>query len=114
MKLKTLFLLFPVLIFSSCEKDDGSKDATPCEIKMKDYFKDKLTCSTTGNYHQTHLASGEYEGKLVYYLDVSCMTCFYIPMEGYTCDMEKIEFEDLQKLKNRKQVYNSCTNTFMN
>lgn len=114
MKLKTLFLLLPILVFFSCEKDNGSKDATPCEIKMKSHFKDKLKCSKKGEM-EVNLYSGEYEGKTVYFTDTMCIACLTIaPKEGYTCDMEKIEFKDFQDVKEIKQVYNSCSKSYVN
>jgi len=109
-----LFLALSLLLFSSCEKDGEMVDSQDCHIKMKEQFKDELKCSSNGQGESVHLFKGVYKGKTVYYPLTVCTNCNTMPPQfGYTCSMEKVEFEDFnENMKEQTKVYDSCNKKF--
>lgn len=79
---------------------------------MKERFKDDLKCTERG-VMEMHLFVGTYKNKQVYFTKIMCPACNTVPPQyGYTCDNKKIDFDDFENVKDRKIVYNSCTDTF--
>ena len=117
MKIMKRLLIFSFgLLFTifSCKKDGDANVGSECAMKLKSHFKDELRCSKKGEM-ESNLYAGEYKGKTVYFVDTMCPLCNTVPPAfGFTCNLEKIIFEDFAELKNREEVYNSCTKKFIN
>jgi len=109
----SLTLILLVALFSGCKKDS---DSSPCAREMRSFFEDDLKCDTGGDYEYTaNLAKGEYKGATVYFISATvCMDCLVAsPTHGYTCEKEKIEFDDFRDVKNIKQVFDSCSKQYL-
>lgn len=108
-----LALVLVVALFSGCEKDS---DSSPCAREMRSFFENDLKCDTGDDYeYSANLAKGEYKGATVYFVSstvcMNCLTAF--PTHGYTCEKEKIEFDDFREVKNIKQVFDSCSKQYL-
>ena len=106
-----LTLLLLIALFSGCEKDS---DSSPCAREMRSLFENDLKCDIGDNYAYTaHLAKGEYKGETVYFVS-ACMNCLVAsPTHGYTCEKEKIEFDDFRDVKNITRVFDSCSKQYL-
>lgn len=107
---RIMFLALAIVLFTTCEKD--GQDASPCSKKLRSHFKKEIRCTEKGAY-ETNLYKGIYKGKTVYYVDVVCISCLTAsPEYGYTCDLEKVDFENFNEVANKTMVYNSCTKDY--
>ena len=122
--MKKLLALFSLaLLMSACDKDDcctNEEMASPCEREMYALFKDRLECREDKKDGQVvfemanHIFKGEYEGQTVYFVDTICPNCAVAPPEfGYTCEKEKVEFEDFRMVSNRQKVFDACENAYV-
>ena len=110
---KLCVLLAAVTLLLSCKKESNPEGGSICASKMKEKFNSELKCITK-NSHAVNLYSGTYKEKLVYFSNTMCINCGTVPPEfGYTCDDEKINFENFDDVENVKVVYNSCTKEFI-
>ena len=107
-----LALVLVIALFSGCEKDS---DSSPCAREMRSFFEDDLECDTGGDLeYAVHLHKGEYNGVTVYFTHISCPSCGVIPpSHGYTCEKEKIEFDDFREVKNNTPVFDSCSKQYL-
>jgi len=112
--MKNLCVLFmAITLLYSCEKDDKQKDPSDCKVQMKEKFKKDLKC-TENPTSEVNLYMGLYENKQVYFTDIICMSCGTMPPAyGYTCENEKVEFDDFRNVENVKEIYNGCTQEFI-
>lgn len=111
---RTLPLFIACLALFGCDKDD-TKNVSPCDLAMKELFKDDLQCTIDGGTGY-NLSKSNYEGKTIYYpTPISgCENCLHEPPKfGYTCEKEKIEIEDYRKLTAVALVYDSCKKAFV-
>ena len=105
-------LLMAIGLFYGCEKESNQRKPTACETQMKERFKDDLVCGEK-NVRESNLYSGFYKNEQVYFTMIMCLACNTAPPAfGYTCDNEKVEFDNFQDVMDIKEVYNSCTKTF--
>lgn len=112
-KLMVSFVVFSSLFHLACEKDGNNKNISACALSMKQKFEKELKCSEKGTM-ESNLYVGIYNNQKVYFVDIMCPSCSTAaPQFGYTCDDKKVMFEDFSKMKDVKQVYNSCTKEFM-
>ena len=110
-KLCVLFATIWLLI--SCQKENNQVDTSTCESQMVERFSKELKCFNKGTM-EVNLYRGLYKNKQVYFPMTMCINCGTLPPEfGYTCENEKITFENFEEVKNTKQVYNSCTKEFI-
>lgn len=108
---RLLILSWLAFFFIGCEKDS---DSSPCAREMRSFFEDDLTCQTGDMEYAVHLHKGEYNGRTVYFPFVDCPSCgVRPPSQGYTCEKEKIEFDDFLVVKNMKRVFDSCSKRYL-
>ena len=116
--MKNIIILLILFVgISSCGKDEIVEDrtkASACLLKMRDYLAKELYCKEDAKTpYSSNLVRASYEGKIVYYSQVSCAECLVAEAEtGYTCDLEKINFEDPRKILDRKIVFDSCSKQY--
>ena len=103
-----------LLVTLGCKKDK-KEDASTCALAMKEKFKTELICKPNNNtFWEVKLFKGDYKGKVVYFPLVVCPNCYVAaPSYGYTCADEKVNFENFADVKNRKAIYNGCTDKFL-
>ena len=107
---RIMFLALAIVLFMACEKED--QNASPCSKKLKSHFNKELRCIKKGEY-ETNLYKGVYKGKTVYFVDDVCISCLTAsPEYGYTCDLEKVDFDNFNELANKTIVYNSCSKKY--
>lgn len=110
-KLLILFALTAVL--NSCDKDDRQTEAAECVVRMKELYEEELKC-TQEDFMEVNLYKGVYEGEVVYFPMIMCPHCSVLPpADGYTCDGKKVVFEDFREVGDIKQVYNSCSKSYV-
>ncbi|MGH2624567.1 MAG: hypothetical protein ACRDE7_12930, partial [Sphingobacterium sp.] len=110
---KLCVLFAAVALFLSCKKESNPVGTSICASQMKEKFNSELKCIKK-NWHQVNLYSGTYKKKQVYFSYTMCINCGTVPPKfGYTCDDEKIDFENFDDVENVKEVYNSCTKEFI-
>jgi len=107
-----LILTLGLMLFLSCGKENSSL-GSDCAMNMRSKFKGEIRCTKKGEM-ESNLYKGTYENKTVYFTMTMCSNCLTAPPSfGYTCDMEKVNFEDFNvNMKDISQVYNSCTKQF--
>ena len=109
-----LFFLFPLFLIS-CQKSRENTTDNLCHQEMKERFKSELRCTEKGKM-EVNLYSGLYEGKRIYFVMTICPACNTVnPQYGYTCEGEEIQISNfLSKVSETREIYNSCTNSFIN
>lgn len=113
--MKHLYILFTLaLLVYGCDKNDTEPESSECSINMKNRFDSELKCTTAG-FMEVNLYSGFYNDKAVFFPMIMCPSCGTLPPKyGYTCEDEKITFENFSNVTDIKEVYNSCTKKFAN
>lgn len=106
-------VLLAILSMSSCSKEDEPTDTRECAVRMKDLLETELKCTKSGAM-EVDLYSGFYKNERVYFTAIMCPNCNTVPPScGYTCESKKVDFDDFRNVSDVKQVYNSCTEEFM-
>lgn len=113
---KLFFFILILFSLLSCEKEGTIINESECRLKMKDYFKESLSCKKEGDniMYSENLYSGQYKGKTVYFVNVDCISCYYIwSGEVITCTQEKIKLKDLSEVSGQKLIYDACKDKFV-
>lgn len=110
--MKRLYVLFlAITLFYGCKKE--GKAPSNCAAQMQERFKAELKCTEKG-VNEINLYSGLYKNEEVYFTMIMCINCGTIPPAfGYTCKNKKVDFDDFRNVENIKEVYNSCTQKFI-
>ena len=110
--MRILTTLLAIALLLGCKKEESS--IKTCHQEMKERFNSELRCSKQGEM-EVNLYSGIYDGKRIYFTMIMCPACNTVPVQhGYTCDGQKISVENFNNtVSDIKQIYNSCTQKFM-
>ncbi|MCA5005446.1 hypothetical protein [Sphingobacterium bovistauri] len=113
--MRTLFLLTLSVLLFGCKKANENSSNNPCHQEMKERFKTELKCTERG-VMEVNLYSGIYDGKQIYFAMTMCPACNTMPPQfGYNCEGTKINISTFNtKVSEIKEIYNSCTNSFVN
>ncbi|MEH6305650.1 hypothetical protein RYH73_08345 [Olivibacter sp. CPCC 100613] len=110
---KLFILLLLTSLLYACKEDDIRVNAPECVIRIKKLYDESLKC-TKEDAMEVNLYKGTYRNEIVYFPMTMCPHCSTVPpADGYTCDNKKIVFDDFSEVEDIKQVYNSCSKSYI-